>query len=173
MATLFCASCSNAISSDDRGRFPPWCSRCGADFKPESGRVPTFAAAQPAAGQQQAPVPIPTPATAAPAGLAGLPKSSVPYFNAMVPSVWSSEDRHIFRVYVTKTDLLFLKVTADTDGREKAAAVGSIFGGILGAMVVNAVAGAPSAGPLHDRERLLDVADETTLRTLAADGNGS
>src|SRR5207253_5757688 len=32
-----CQSCGQLISSDVDGRFPPWCSRCGADFKRTTG----------------------------------------------------------------------------------------------------------------------------------------
>lgn len=33
MSTESCPSCGHPISSDADGRFPPWCPRCGTDFK--------------------------------------------------------------------------------------------------------------------------------------------
>src|SRR5262245_5216720 len=49
MSTEPCPSCSHPIQSDSDGRFPPWCPKCGTDFKrPQATPVAAAAVAEPA-----------------------------------------------------------------------------------------------------------------------------
>src|SRR5437016_2029931 len=100
--TVTCSGCSNLIASDETGRLPPWCPRCGASFKksPEALR----SAAPNAAG------PANTPAGAAQEELVeAVPHETLPYFHACVPTL-SSGDHELFRVYLAESDLLVLRL---------------------------------------------------------------
>src|SRR5262249_28006034 len=60
MIAVPCPSCASPVMSDARMRFPPWCPKCGANFKPPSDEA-------------TAPAPADAPAAAGPAGPATAP----------------------------------------------------------------------------------------------------
>lgn len=162
-----CKSCGWVFSPTPGSR-PPWCPHCGADLKAEpADRPPGTVTPEAAPPEQPRPPEAPPPVAEASSGTAP-PRQPLPYFQACRPPSWS-QDRCLYRVYVTGTDLLFIAL--GTGGHAQAAgcaAMGGAVGGLVGAAVVW-----HKQKQMERRGQLLDAADEPALRQLAEEEKNS
>jgi hypothetical protein len=166
--TVSCPSCSAAVVSDEIGRLPPWCSRCGSTLKAkaEAPRTP----AQSAAANHVPDEPVPA-AAEEPAAEA-TPLVTLPYFQACIPN-FSSDEHELFRVYLAGNDLLVFKL-----------GVGGVNSGHfqprtkqrrMGTGIAGAIAQMAEMERVRFAKRIeeLDTCDEAGLRLRAAAGDGS
>src|SRR5262245_44381706 len=133
MLQIPCPHCGKMVVADDHLRFPPWCTKCGADLKvkPED-----LAAAKPAPVAPPPPQPslltaglLPSPPrTASPASVPGLQRPN--YFHARVGA-----PRHrLYRVHFYPDELVFLDRTPWQ--MPPVGVMGMAFGGLLGGLAV-------------------------------------
>jgi hypothetical protein len=157
MSASLCAQCAHPIHPDANGRYPPWCSSCGANFtlRAESATpVPALESGVPAAG--------------CPALVAAGPQTR--FFPARRVGGWTAAPL-LYRVYVTDKDLLFLLLGPEALGSGRSTAA---VGGALGVLVAGLFAKKKSASdPVAERAKLLDLADEPVLRGYAEAWGGS
>ncbi len=158
-----CTSCGWVFSPTPGSR-PPWCPHCGADLKAEPADRPPGTAAP-----EAAPPAPPRPAAAPPPVAEVVPCTAppgqpLPYFQALrAPSWW--QERCLYRVYVTGTDLLFIALGFGNQAQAAGlAAMGGAVGGLIGAAVAW-----QKQNQIERRGHLLDGADESALRHLAGE----
>jgi hypothetical protein len=162
-----CPECSHPIPVN--GDRPPWCPRCGADFK--SRRSPDRPAPTgPADARSESPACDSRPVLLSPTP----PDGALPFLSACKLTLLS-KDRENFRIYITGTDLLVLKLGPPPfrERRVMAQVIGGALGGATGRLLRGALLGDQRQAEPRDRERLLDVADEVTLRQYADEWKGS
>jgi len=170
-APICCPKCPQQISVPVDGRLPPWCPRCGESLRQPSVPAPASTAI---AERPLGPTPY-----ANPNGCEALETSPrVPFFLGCVPD-FGNDNHHIYRFYVTDSDVLAFKCGIGT------VALGQITprmqsrvrlrGFSLMHLVMHAFAKAREGRELRLADRIhdLDRADEDGLRDLAAQGDQS
>jgi hypothetical protein len=166
MFTPYCSQCSYPIPVN--GDPLPWCPRCGADLKSRRSSdrpAPTGPADEggESTDADSRPVLSPTPADGA-----------LPFLSACKLTLLS-KDRENFRLYITGTDLLVLKL--DPPPFRERRVMGQVIGGALAGstarLVQGVILGDQRQAEPRDRERMLGVADEFTLRQYAHEWKGS
>jgi hypothetical protein len=98
----------------------------------------------------------------------------LPFFAACKLSLLS-KDRADYRLYVTESDLLVLKLDPPRvdQRRVMATVIGGVLGGAVGGALAGMLLGEEHQGRLNERAALLDLADEISLRQYADEGKGS
>jgi hypothetical protein len=165
MFTPNCPQCSNPIPVNGDPR--PWCPRCGADLK--SRRSPDRPApAGPADGRGES-----TDAHSRPV-LSPTPDGALPFFSACKLTLLSKH-RQNFRLYITGTDLLVLKLDPPPfrERRVMAQVIGGATSGAASRLLQGVILGDQRPGEPRDREQMLGVADEVALRQYAEAWKGS
>jgi len=166
MFTPSCPQCSNPIpvNSDPR----PWCPRCGADLK--SRRSPDQAAPTDSgdAGGESTDADSRSVLSSTPAD------GALPFFSACKFTLLS-KDRANFRLYITGTDLLVLKLDPPPfrERRVMAQVIGGATSGAASRLLQGVILGDQRQAEPRDREGMLGVADEVTLRQYAEAWKGS
>ncbi len=163
MLQIPCPHCHRTVASDDHLRFPPWCPKCGADFKatPKDVATATPAPAEPEIRKPSLlttgllPGPLHEPLPPEPS-----PIRQPPYFEARL----AGGSRRQYRVYVCDDELLFLDRTpyAAPAGRMLA----YMCGGLLGALAFHA-ATKGARDQVAARLREMDWSDDIRLRMMA------
>ncbi|OAI42234.1 hypothetical protein AYO40_01880 [Planctomycetaceae bacterium SCGC AG-212-D15] len=157
MPTFTCAQCSRPVHATPEGRLPPWCPHCGAAVK--TNPAPD--------------APRPTAAPAAPLGRVGIvpmvdAAPTEAFFHVCVPA-YSENDHRLYRIYVTRQDLLFFAIgvgpvsMGEVLPRTRSSMVGPRVG------LAGAIAELADARQRHLAQRIaeLDASNESMLRASA------
>jgi hypothetical protein len=164
MLTVECRKCSQLISNPDGSRLPPWCPRCGADLRLAGADV-RVAPVESTQIQTRPLPPRPAPQEGA--------RPVVTLSSGRFFAAYRGSD--LYRVYVTETDLLVLKIGSEQVPPDRGTArVAVALGGLLGGVLASVAAWAtPPNTRLDDRANLFDMSDEHSLRLYAREGHGS
>jgi hypothetical protein len=167
VAKFHCTRCGFLADTGNTLRPPPWCSRCGADFKPDSTPAPTSAPApvNVPPGALMAPgthlVPTPAPLPTSPPSIPSPPRQP-PHFR--VKPLNAPLLAREYRLYVLPDELLFLDEAVNAS--QAFLPLGIAFGGLVGALIVSAIRENQRKQEAA-RRRALDEACEDELRMMA------
>lgn len=165
MFTPNCPQCSHPIPVN--GDRPPWCPRCGVDLKSRRSPdrpAPTGPADVRGESTDADGFPVLSPA----------PGGALPFFSACKLTLLSKH-RQNFRLYITGTDLLVLQLDPPPfrERRVMAQVIGGATSGATAHLLQGVILGDRRPAEPRDREQLLGVADEVTLRQYAEAWKGS